>query len=362
MHLSKFFETFSLRTSFTPKFTELLEKGSDSILKDNPLSNIISRIENNIPKHIDISSPTIKPFTFAGSELLTKAETWILIIYYYLHKHNKQQETFLYLLQQVNMYRVSGKQKLKRYVFKCCKELFTKQEAISVINANPLCVRKLKGNEREDEVEKMFKYFLVNPKFFEEQTAETQLNVLMNGVYYYEKKGKENKQRSCNVVEESEDESEEVKKSKELERKRKRKMKRKERKAKEKEKEKEKERLMTVKLKKKIKKQKTIRLRKHIKRRNRNKSRNKNLRKRSMNNDNDNNNSNDNSINDDQNVETECIELLNTTSTTPNPNNDNNNPTKPTKPNITTTTTPITIDQPSSIISPCTITHMELTI
>lgn len=362
MHLSKFFETFSLRTSFTPKFTELLEKGSDSILKDNPLSNIISRIENNIPKHIDISSPTIKPFTFAGSELLTKAETWILIIYYYLHKHNKQQETFLYLLQQVNMYRVSGKQKLKRYVFKCCKELFTKQEAISVINANPLCVRKLKGNEREDEVEKMFKYFLVNPKFFEEQTAETQLNVLMNGVYYYEKKGKENKQRSCNVVEESEDESEEVKKSKELERKRKRKMKRKERKAKEKEKEKEKERLMTVKLKKKIKKQKTIRLRKHIKRRNRNKSRNKNLRKRSMNNDNDNNNSNDNSINDDQNVETECIELLNTTSTTPNPNNDNNNPTKPTKPNITTTTTPITIDQPSPIISPCTITHMELTI
>ena len=360
MHLSKFFETFSLRTSFTPKFTELLEKGSDSILKDNPLSNIISRIENNLPKHIDISSPTIKPFTFAGSELLTKAETWILIIYYYLHKHNKQQETFLYLLQQVNMYRVSGKQKLKRYVFKCCKELFTKQEAISVINANPLCIRKLKVNEKEDEVEKMFKYFLVNPKFFEERTAETQLNVLTRGVYYYEKKGKENKKRSSNVVEESENESEdesedteEVKKSKELERKRKRKMKRKERKEKEKErKEKEKERLMTVKLKKKIKKQKTIRLRKHIKRRNINKSRNKNLKKRSMNNNNNGNNNNNN-------VEMECIDLLNTTSTTPNPNSDNK-PLKTTKKNLTTT--PIIIDPPSPIISPCTITHMELTI
>ena len=351
MHLSKFFETFSLRTSFTPKFTELIEKGSDSILKDNPLSNIISRIENNIPKHIDISSPTIKPFTFAGSELLTKAETWILIIYYYLHKHNKQQETFLYLLQQVNMYRVSGKQKLKRYVFKCCKELFTKQEAISVINANPMCIRKLKANERDDEVEKMFKYFLVNPKFFEEQTAETQLNVLTSGVYYYEKKGKENKKKSSNVVDESEDEEsdesedeEEIKKSKELERKRKRKMKRKERK------EKEKEKLMTVKLKKKIKKQKTIRLRKHIKRRNRNKSRNKNSNKRSISNDNN---------NDDQNIEMECTDHLNTTTTTPNPNSDNK-PTKPTNPD--TTTTPIIIDQPSPILPSCTITHMELTI
>ena len=341
MHLSKFFETFSLRTSFTPKFTELIEKGSDSILKEKPLSNIISRIENNITKHIDISSPTIKPFTFAGSELLTKAETWILIIYYYLHKHNKQQETFLLLLQQVNMYRVSGKQKLKRYVFKCCKELFTKQEAISVINANPLFTKKLKANEKDDEVAKQFKYFLVNPKFFDEHTSETQLNVLSNGVYYYEKKGKESKEDKKNSKEnvnedEESDGEEKVRKCKELERKRKKKMKRKE---------KEKERLMTVKLKKKIKKQKTLRLRKRIKGRNRNKSKNKSIRKKSI---------------DNQSIEMECADQQNTTTTTPNPNSEN------TTNNKADIITPIIIDQPTqtipSVISPCTISHMELTI
>ena len=188
MHLSKFFDTFSLKTSFTPKFTELLDKGSESILLSNPLPNILPRIENNFSKHIDISTPSLKILTFAGNELLTKAESWILLIYYFLKFHDDQlHETFLLLLQQLLMFRVTGKHKLKRYVFKCCKELFTKDEAICVINANPLLNSKLTCDVSETELTRHYVYFLANPKFFEEQTTHTRINILSKGVYYYEK-------------------------------------------------------------------------------------------------------------------------------------------------------------------------------
>lgn len=188
MHLSKFFDTFSLKTSFTPKFTELLDKGSESILLDNPLPNILPRIENNFSKHIDISTPSLKILTFAGNELLTKAESWILLIYYFLKLHDEQlQETFLLLLQQIIMFRVTGKHKLKRYVFKCCKQLFTKDEAICVINANPLLNSKITCDVSEEELTRHYVYFLANPSFFEEQTTHTRINILSKGVYYYEK-------------------------------------------------------------------------------------------------------------------------------------------------------------------------------
>ena len=340
MHLSKFFETFSLRTSFTPKFTELIEKGSESILKGKPLANIISRIENNITKHVDISSPTIKPFTFAGSELLTKAETWILIIYYYLHKYKKHQETFLILLQQVNMYRVSGKHKLKRYVYKCCKELFTKSEAICVINSNPLFTKKLKASDSVEEVAKKFKYFLVNPSFFEEHTSDTQLNVLSNGVYYYEKKRRKYKEDTKDSDDKKDDEGdegddseeeEEMRNYKELERKRKKK---------------ESMKILSTKLKKKLKKQKTVRLRKDMKRRNRNKNKSKSLRKRSI----------------DQNIEMECIDIQNTTTTTPNPNSENQIDKTDQTDIITALAQPVQTVPITPFANPCSITHIELTI
>ena len=187
MHLSKFFDTFSLKTSFTPKFTELLDKGSESILLDNPLPNILPRIENNFSKHIDISTPSLKILTFAGNELLTKAESWILLIYYFLKTHEELQETFLILIQQILMFRVTGKRKLKRYLFKCCKQLFTKDEAIYVINANPCLTNQISQNISDTELTRLYSYFLANPNFFEEQTTHTRINILSKGVYYYEK-------------------------------------------------------------------------------------------------------------------------------------------------------------------------------
>ena len=207
MKLSKFFESYSMKTSFSQKFTELLDKGSESILQDQPLPKILHHIQKNFSKHIDLSSSTLKTLSFTGSELLTKAESWILLLYYFLKTSYDKQESFLSLLQQLAMFRVTGKHKLKRFVLKCCKQYFTKAEAICIINSNPANTTKISQNASDSVVESKFNYFIYNQNFFDEKTSHTTINIINKGTIYNEGFNKKEKVSSTSASEPSFDDS-----------------------------------------------------------------------------------------------------------------------------------------------------------
>ena len=207
MKLSKFFESYSMKTSFSQKFTELLDKGSESILQEQPLPNILHHIQKQFSKHIDLSTSTLKTLSFTGSELLTKAESWILLLYYFLKTSYDKQEAFLSLLQQLAMFRVTGKHKLKRFVLKCCKQYFTKAEAICIINSNPANTTKISQNASDSLVESKFNYFIYNQNFFDEKTSHTTINIINKGTIYNEGFNKKEKVSSTSASEPSFDDS-----------------------------------------------------------------------------------------------------------------------------------------------------------
>ena len=202
-----------MKTSFSQRFTELLDKGSESVLLDEPLPNILHQIPKYFSKHIDLSSSTIKTLSFTGSELLTKAESWILLLYYFLKTSYDKQESFLSLLQQLAMFRVTGKHKLKRFVLKCCKQYFTKAEAICIINSNPANTTKISQNASDSVVESKFNYFIYNHNFFDEKTSHTTINIINKGTVYNEGFNRKEKVSSTSASEPSFDESDDEKQS-----------------------------------------------------------------------------------------------------------------------------------------------------
>jgi hypothetical protein len=111
--------------------------------------------------------------SFESENLLTLSKLWMILILLKINKGKKQQQDFLTLVNSSLTRDLNEYEEYRQFYEDQCEQLFSDEEAITLINKNPRKEEKLEKPLSHEEARNNYIYLLYRPEYFKKIDVES---------------------------------------------------------------------------------------------------------------------------------------------------------------------------------------------
>lgn len=134
--------------------------------KDREDKNTLKKFEQILKSKIDIKNLLPCSKSFQGENIMTLSKFWMILILLKITKGKIQQEDFLTLVNSSLTHDLNEYEEYRQFFEDQCEQMFSDEEAITIINSNPRAEKKLTKPSEHEEIRDNYIYLLYRPDYF----------------------------------------------------------------------------------------------------------------------------------------------------------------------------------------------------
>ena len=155
------------------KELDLLDTIYKKLSKNKTDEKSLKKFEQLMKSKVDFKNLIPSSKSFEGENLLTLSKLWMILILLKINKGKKQQQDFLTLVNSSLTRDLNEYEEYRQFYEDQCEQLFSDEEAITLINKNPRKEKKLEKPSSHEEARNNYIYLLYRPEYFKKIDVES---------------------------------------------------------------------------------------------------------------------------------------------------------------------------------------------
>ena len=155
------------------KELDLLDTIYKKLSKNKTDEKSLKKFEQLMKSKVDFKNLIPSSKSFEGENLLTLSKLWMILILLKINKGKKQQQDFLTLVNSSLTRDLNEYEEYRQFYEDQCEQLFSDEEAITLINKNPRKEKKLEKPLSHEEARNNYIYLLYRPEYFKKIDVES---------------------------------------------------------------------------------------------------------------------------------------------------------------------------------------------
>ena len=155
------------------KELDLLDTLYKKLSKNKSDEKSLKKFEQLMKSKVDFKNLIPSSKSFEGENLLTLSKLWMILILLKINKGKKQQQDFLTLVNSSLTRDLNEYEEYRQFYEDQCEQLFSDEEAITLINKNPRKEKKLEKPSSHEEARNNYIYLLYRPEYFKKIDVES---------------------------------------------------------------------------------------------------------------------------------------------------------------------------------------------
>ena len=155
------------------KELDLLDTLYKKLSKNKSDEKSLKKFEQLMKSKVDFKNLIPSSKSFESENLLTLSKLWMILILLKINKGKKQQQDFLTLVNSSLTRDLNEYEEYRQFYEDQCEQLFSDEEAITLINKNPRKEKKLEKPLSHEEARNNYIYLLYRPEYFKKIDVES---------------------------------------------------------------------------------------------------------------------------------------------------------------------------------------------
>ena len=155
------------------KELDLLDTIYKKLSKNKTDEKSLKKFDQLMKSKVDFKNLIPSSKSFEGENLLTLSKLWMILILLKINKGKKQQQDFLTLVNSSLTRDLNEYEEYRQFYEDQCEQLFSDEEAITLINKNPRKEKKLEKPSSHEEARNNYIYLLYRPEYFKKIDVES---------------------------------------------------------------------------------------------------------------------------------------------------------------------------------------------
>ena len=154
------------------KELDLLDTLYRKLSKNREDEKSLKKFEQIMKSKVDFKNLIPSSKSFEGENLLTLSKLWMILILIKINRGKKQQQDFLTLVNSSLTRDLNEYEEYRQFYEDQCEQLFSDDEAITLINKNPRKEKKLDKPSSHEDTRNNYIYLLYRPEYFKKIDPE----------------------------------------------------------------------------------------------------------------------------------------------------------------------------------------------